>query len=423
MKKFLLTLLICLSLQPVIAQEFEAGLQIRPRLEFRNGFKTLLPENTDPAVFVSQRSRANLNYEQEFLKMRVSLQNVHIWGDTPTTALTERNGFKFFEAYADYSVTPAFGLKLGRQELSYDNQRIFGGLDWAQQGQSHDAFLVSMLPGANQQLDLGFAMNAEIESLIDLPYTANSYKSMQFAWYHINFRVGGFSFLFLNNGYEHINQFTAAIEVQYQQTFGSFFRFAGSDFSGDLAAYGQTGERSGRDLKAYYLGGNILYSVAEAWRAGLGAEFLSGTDSNDQTGKNRSFIPLFGTNHGFNGFMDYFYVGNHINSVGLLDVYGKLSFVHQKFQISAIPHLFWSAADLHIAEGGNESNYLGTEVDFAGSYRLQKDIALSFGYSQMFGTESLEVLKGGNHNRLQNWAWVMISFQPKIFSSTAASNL
>lgn len=423
MKKVLFVLLIVFSAQPISAQEFEAGLQVRPRLEFRNGFKTLLPEHADPAAFVSQRSRIKLNYDRESLSMRVSLQNVHVWGDTPTTALTERNGFKFFEAYADYSVTPALSLRLGRQELSYDNQRIFGGLDWAQQGQSHDALLISMLPGANQQLDMGFAMNAEAATLIDLPYTASTYKNMQFAWYRINFRRGGLSILVLNNGYENINEFTADTEVHYQQTFGSFFRFTHSDFSGDFAAYGQTGERNGRDVKAYYFGGNVIYNFLEGWRAGVGAELLSGTDTNDLTGKNRSFIPLFGTNHGFNGFMDYFYVGNHNNSVGLLDIYGKLSFVHQRLQLSAIPHFFWSAANLYTAEGEKKPYYLGTEVDLVGSYSLKKDVALSFGYSQMFGTESLEVLKGGDHSRLHNWAWIMISFHPKIFSSTAASNL
>ena len=33
--------------------------------------------------------------------------------------------------------------------------------------------------------------------------------------------------------------------------------------------------------------------------------------------ENNSFTPFYGTNHKFNGHMDYFYVGNHIGNVGL----------------------------------------------------------------------------------------------------------
>jgi hypothetical protein len=35
-------------------------------------------------------------------------------------------------------LTEAFSMKLGRQEVIYDNSRIFGNVDWAQQGRSHD---------------------------------------------------------------------------------------------------------------------------------------------------------------------------------------------------------------------------------------------------------------------------------------------
>ena len=40
------------------SQTFETSLQLRPRLEYRNGYKTLLPEGQEPATFVSQRSTA-----------------------------------------------------------------------------------------------------------------------------------------------------------------------------------------------------------------------------------------------------------------------------------------------------------------------------------------------------------------------------
>ena len=131
-----------------------------------------------------------------------------------------------------------------------------------------------------------------------------------------------------------------------------------------------------------------------------------------------SFTPLFGTNHAFNGFMDYFYVGNHQNSVGLLDIYGKLTFLSPRFEFSVIPHVFSSAANVLDQKGEVRDNYLGTEIDLAGTYNVQKDLSIGFGYSQMFGTETLEVLKAGDSSLVQNWAWLMVNFNPNIFSFT-----
>jgi len=113
--------------------------------------------------------------------------------------------------------------------------------------------------------------------------------------------------------------------------------------------------------------------------------------------------------------MDYFYVGNHQNTVGLLDVYGKISYVTPKFELSVMPHVFSSSANIMNSTGTEQDDYLGTEIDIAAGYKFRKDLGINIGYSQMFGTESLEVLKGGDKDGTQNWAWVMLSFSPKLF--------
>ena len=41
------------------AQEFDANLQIRPRYEYRNGFKNSLSNGQEATSFISQRSRLN----------------------------------------------------------------------------------------------------------------------------------------------------------------------------------------------------------------------------------------------------------------------------------------------------------------------------------------------------------------------------
>lgn len=414
MKKTLIFLIFGTFVTPLFSQTFEADLQLRPRFEYRNGFKSLLLEEQDAASFVSQRSRITLSYKSERLFAKLSLQNVNVWGDVATMRLEESNEITFFEVYGQYQPSKDLFFRLGRQVLSYDNQRILGEVNWAQQGQSHDAALMSWLPETNQRLDIAVAYNAPAETLIDVPYTINSYKNLQFAWYHIALEKVGFSFLAMNTGYEFGE--LEDRKVSYIQTFGAFHKFSSGNFSGNVAAYGQTGEKMERNLSAWYAGLNINYSLADVWKIGAGGEYFSGTDMNSSSDDLHSFTPLFGTNHGFNGLMDYFFVGNHQNSVGLLDLYAKLGYSDSKFELAVTPHIFASTAEVVDSNNQVQDDYLGTEIDLTGSYKVQKDLSFAFGYSQMFGTRSLEILKGGNSKITQNWAWLMVNFSPQLFS-------
>lgn len=411
---------ICLSLIGVMstatyAQEFDANVQLRPRYEYRNGFKSLLKTGDDPTSFISQRSRLNLNFKQDKLKLKLSLQNVRTWGDVATTTTADKNGVAVFEAYAEYNFDKNWSTRIGRQTLSYDNQRIMGGIDWIQQGQSHDAALVTYKDKKNQ-LDLGFAHNANAENLLE-PKTAytTTYKEMQYAWYHTKIKKVNASFLFLNAGYQYLKTATD-LQTDYIQTYGTYLTYKGEKWDFDLGLYGQSGKSSGTDLSALNIGGNLGYKVSDQFKATLGYEYLSGKDQDDTNTKLKSFTPLFGTNHAFNGFMDYFYVGNHKNSVGLQDASLKLDFGIKKVKFSLTPHVFY-APNKVVAATVEQDSYLGTEVDLTAGYKVYKDVMLVAGYSQMFGSSTLATLKTGDATKTNNWAWLMININPQLFST------
>jgi hypothetical protein len=411
---------ICLSLIGVMstatyAQEFDANVQLRPRYEYRNGFKSLLKTGDDPTSFISQRSRLNLNFKQDKLKLKLSLQNVRTWGDVATTTTADKNGVAVFEAYAEYNFDENWSSRIGRQTLSYDNQRIMGGIDWIQQGQSHDAALVTYKDKKNQ-LDLGFAHNANAENLLE-PKTAytTTYKEMQYAWYHTKIKKVNASFLFLNAGYQYLKTATD-LQTDYIQTYGTYLTYKGEKWDFDLGLYGQSGKSSGTDLSALNIGGNLGYKVSDQFKATLGYEYLSGKDQDDTNTKLKSFTPLFGTNHAFNGFMDYFYVGNHKNSVGLQDASLKLDFGIKKVKFSLTPHVFY-APNKVVAATVEQDSYLGTEVDLTAGYKVYKDVMLVAGYSQMFGSSTLATLKTGDATKTNNWAWLMININPQLFST------
>lgn len=415
MKKIKIIILLILGTSAAVqAQELDVNLQIRPRFEYRNGYKTLLPEGQKGTSQISQRSRLNFNYKQDELTVKLTFQNTRTWGDVPTTAAADKNGVAVFEAWAQYNFTAKWSAKMGRQVLSYDNQRILGEQDWAQQGQSHDALTVSFHNEKNQ-LDFGGAYNSTAENVLQTPYTVANYKALQYAWYHTNFDKVGLSLLLLNTGYEYANA-DAKLLVDYKQTFGPYFTYKTDKIDSNLWFYGQTGKSTDQKVSAWNAAANFGYNITESFKAGIGYEFFSGKNTNDGSTVIKSFNPIFGTNHAFNGYMDYFYVGNHLNNVGLQDAFIKLNYNVNKWQFALIPHAFLSAADVVTPLNEKMDSYLGTEVDATFAYNFKKDITVSGGYSQMFGSKTLEFIKNGDSGHMNNWAWLMISVNPKIFS-------
>lgn len=116
--------------QTNFAQEFEVDLELKPRFEYRHGYKTLIPDDKDAASFISQRSRLNFKYGSEKLNANISLQNVRVWGDVNTLSESDANGTAIHEAWASLLLDSKFSLKMGRQEIIYDDSRIFGNVDW-----------------------------------------------------------------------------------------------------------------------------------------------------------------------------------------------------------------------------------------------------------------------------------------------------
>ena len=417
--KILVVAAIAVTTVSSFAQELDVNLQLRPRFEYRNGYKELMKDGLYPTSIISQRSRLNFNFKQEKLKANLSLQNVRVWGDVATSSPSDKNGVELFESWLSYDFYPNWSTKIGRQVISYDNQRIFGGIDWAQQGQSHDALLVSHKKNA-YQLDLGAAINNPGEILTETAYNT-TYKNMQFGWFNQKYSKVSVSLLALNTGYQYENLLENKFEVAYLQTYGVYTKWDSSKFYGDLAIYGQTGQAalttSKVDASAYYGQVSSGYKFSPTFKAEIGFEYLSGKDQNDTNSKVKSFTPLFGTNHAFNGFMDYFYVGNHKNSVGLQDVYAKFTYDKNKWQVAVTPHIFSSAANVYdpiLLE--KQDSYLGTELDISAVYKADKNFVISGGFSKIFATTTMEYIKGGDKSNDNNWAWVMVSFNPQIFS-------
>lgn len=405
--------------------QFSLSGEIRPRMEYLHGYSTLTDKDSDPAGFASQRTRINFNYSNERVKMGVSVQDVFLWGSQPQLFSTS-NTLSLHQAWAQYFIAPSLSLKLGRQELVYDDERIFGNSNWDQQGRSHDVALLRY--DGMLRIDIGAAFNQDEKHLSGSYYKLHNYKMMQFVWLNTDIVDNlNLSLLFLNNGYQHDYKVLEEgihhdkTKNVFNQTLGGRLLLTPGDFNMHASAYYTMGkDTEDRDLSAYYVGLGVDYNMSDDWNLGIGWEHLSGTDQKDMIEnpngyKNKSFNPFYGTSHKFNGFMDYFNANsNWSNSVGLNDLFASLQFSRRNFEINLTGHAFLTAASV-IKDGNvNETMepYLGTEIDLTMSYRLSRTSNVVLGYSQMIGSETLQAMKGGDRNACNNWAYLMFTFKP-----------
>lgn len=171
----LMLLACCLTLTTVKAQFTLTG-QLRTRTEVRNGLGNLVLKGSRPAVFTSQRTRLAFGYKWDRLAFGVTVQDVRVWGqDASSISNADGNRLMLHEGWADLTLfnkadttikttgIDLMSLKIGRQELAYDDVRLIGNLDWLQQARRHDMALLKTIH-KGWQVDLGYAFNQNADA-------------------------------------------------------------------------------------------------------------------------------------------------------------------------------------------------------------------------------------------------------------------
>ncbi len=429
--------------------------EIRPRTEYSHGYKMpvlkeIMPGYNMPGVLsTNQRTRFNLGFKSSKIAFGMSLQDVRTWGSQAQLVANEDFAVSVHQAWGEVFFTDEFSLKAGRMELAYDDHRILGNVGWAPQARSHDLALFKY--DGNIKVHLGIAYHGGPY------YGADAYKAMQFLWINGKKADLGYSILALNNGKAerqvHHTLITVLDEYNaYSHTLGGRFIYKLGDLNIGLNAYYQMGNNNadwvdedsltislfdfntlfgtnymgekgqGQKISAYNIGLDLMYLLYENVKIGAAYEMISGNDLTDLSRVDQNaFAPLYGTNHKFNGWMDYFYVGNHGSSVGLHDISLRVIYKNGPFFLKIFPHYFMPAAKAaYFDSEGIEQDLgaLGTEIDiWAGYHIIPKVASIEVGYSHMFATESLYGLKywaapSSDDFGMNNWAWIMLTVKP-----------
>ncbi len=402
---------------------FTIDAELMTRSELRNGGLPETEEDTDnKAYFILERTRLGLDYERTFLKAHVTAQHSAIWGQAG------KGSFNLYEAWVQLTSRKGFFAKIGRQVLSYDDERIIGSNDWAMTALSHDLVKLGY-ENKQHKVHLMLAYNQNSESVnggTQYFYGDKPYKTMQNLWYHYQHpRVPfGASLLFMNQGLQSERDDNLN-KTYFQQLIGTYLSYKPNRWSAEGSFYYQMGKNeNGIDIRAWMASVKGTYSPTAQWRLTAGYDILCGdpffaVPAGGGIGLGliqhktiKGFSPLYGSHHKFYGAMDFFYVSTYYNGFtpGLQNYYASVTYKPiSKLKFDAAYHYFAIATNTE-----NLKKSLGHEIELTAAYTPIKEVTVSLGYSYMRGSKTMEALKRVDSERQLHWAWLNLIVRPRF---------
>ncbi len=327
------------------------------------------------------------------------------------------DAFDLRQAYvdiSDYSKCP-WGLKVGRQILSYGDERLVGAFEWNNFGRTFDAVKLTYKTK-------GFTADAFVSTPViitrnkfnesDLFDTAYANRDLVFSGIYATFDELPFGTLDLYTllvdqprGNTSNNQGTLAAAT----TTGSLARHSdfvtlgtrvkgdpkklnGFEFQGEFAY--QVGDVRGLSLSAFAANVGAGYNFDTPLKPRIYAEYnYASGDSNSADGSIGTFQNLFPTNHKFYGMMDAFAWQNLHNVMlsfkitPVKDVTAQVDY--NAFWLADTGDTWYRANGLTAvrtlnAAARNASSFCGHEVDFVVNWNVNKHLQVQGGYSHFF---------------------------------------
>lgn len=409
---------------PETRNDVEFTFQAKVRGEYRNNvydFDDALDSATDDE-WLLHRIRLGIEW-QPLPWLHVSIQGQDVresYSDRADIPLQEGaegdDAFDLRLASLEVGDPKQLSFNVGRQLLSYGDERLVGPLEWLNFSRTFDAAKI------HYQQE-GWWVDGFVSSVVRLHeshFNVSDFTDTQ------NPRRQVFSGLYFSSSLLpiqatdlyafHLHEESAAGGTDFL-TLGTRFKgdplkLAGWDYTFELA--GQSGRVRGQDLKAYafHLEGGYNW-LDSAWKPRLGIEYSYGSgDGNALDGKTTTFQNLFPTNHPPYGFMDTMSWQNMHNLVLRLAAQP-----HPKIKTALDLHGFWLAdtADAWYRANGSTrvrditpsaSNHAGAELDLTINAKLNKHLDMLVGYSHFFAGSYLDDTGAGDD---ADFAYLMLT--------------
>ncbi len=455
--------------------QFSISGEFRMRGEYRDGYMSLRDSSKIPYVDILGRARLIFDYKTEKITTRFSLYDAFVFGQNYYSSDTiSKNTVNIFEAWFQYNFTKSFGLKVGRMEVSYDDERIFGLSNWSMWGATHDIVIAQY-----EQKSRGYWGNFGLAANNIAPASAymNSYN-MRNNYKYLGFFYGNFKLfdnkltitytevldafqknnitstkikttydtLFIRNEHDSIIGTTVLPNVTKttsteefpntlyaRTTFGATVGLNLAKWSFFVNGFYQYGKiRDSRNLTAYFYTLWAAFQPVKQFKIQAGWEQLSGNNYADTSAlktKVTGFSTLYGTSHRAYGYMDLFNSMVKDNaSPGLNDLYARATvYFNEKMSLEAtyrwfsIPYGYLGVTPTKKGQlpytAVNKS--LGSEIDLMYVYKPAPNLEINAAYCFFLPTSTMETLNkvAVGTSKFAQYAYIMVTYKPNFFST------
>ncbi len=347
--------------------------QVRDRLYLTTGQDFVDGVSTSE---VNQRARLGVTLQRtkDDATFHVAIQDVRAWGSEADTLKDfSADGLDFHEAWGQVSLGGGSTLRLGRQEIIFNNHRLIGNVGWTQQARSFDAVRFDRKGDAYTFTAFAASLSADMKQLLG---------GAQLAWN-------------LDDAHQlDVVALGRTLDPDTRHTFGVHFTGKEGALDYTLEGYGQIGKESNKSVQAWMAAANFGGTADTTGKPGLHlrAEALSGDGTPQGT-----FDTMYATNHKFYGEMDFFLaIGPHTGFRGLMDLGGVLSAVPADgLKVSANVHNFRAMDTTNATDFGNE-------VDLKVVGKVAKGVKVDALYGIFMPGEAMGEIRGIASNKLQN---------------------
>src|ERR1051325_3413442 len=412
----------------------ENGLGLPPANDFR---KITPPGTQNDNASLSDKVLARVSYTDKWWSVYVEGRSSSTWGDdrsrtgagavpgTGGNGGPEQDGpIDLHQAYVTLGNHKEFpvSLKIGRQELSYGDERLVGAFAWNNIGRVFDTAKVrwqnSWFAAAAFTSKLVLPVDGEFNTWNDY----NLFSGLYLTTKQIPKQTTELYFFARNDGLGSATANPNAV-LPFQTAapaardiytvggrlksnpgeWGNFdYTVEGAYQFGNWKAATNTARL---DHDAYAFALNAGYTFPDAFgtpRVALEYAFASG-DSNPADGRHETFDQLYPTGHKFEGYMDFASWQNIHDVRGIFQLKPT-----PQLSLAIETHLFW-LADTHdnfynkggVARGAGASvngfgrnssydNFVGTELDVIAGYAINKFTTLEAGYGHFFVGDYIE---------------------------------
>lgn len=360
--------------------------------------------------YALSRLQVNLNARIAWFRVFAQMEDSRVLGnDAIPDAYPYQDAADLRQAFVEVGDLDAgrFGIRAGRQELNFGEQRILGSSNWSNDPRSFDAVRATARFGKLRVDAFSAAVVNAVEGHFDHSKAGEDLHGFYGTISKVlpGATIEPYFLWHLGGGLK--TEEGAAARRSGKTIALRINRPAGAGFDYTAHVLRQFGTIGADTISAYAINLSAGYTMKDApLKPRVFAEYAYASgDKNAHDGRSNTFDQIYPSNHGLYGIVDLFgwrnlrdaKTGVQVKPIRKLQLSGV---THALYLANSHDGLYTSAGVLVVRKAdGSAGTHLGQEVEGAGSYALTKYLSAGAGYGHLFPGGFIEkATKGSSYS-------------------------